>query len=141
LTGRGAGRIGARRRGAIGRGPHSGSLVRTEALVRRRVDGEDHTLLTVAMMRMGQLQKLREKGGEQYPVCLQKNQRGSVELTVTEKDGTEVALAATGWKLESIPPDMGRQGLANVDCVTEWFLGRKTKETISPMAAVICCGL
>lgn len=44
-------------------------------------------------------------------------------MTVIEKEGAEVALAATGWKLESTPLDMGWQGAANVDCVTVWFLG------------------
>ena len=58
-----------------------------------------------------------------YLVCLQKNQRGVVALTVTENEGTFVALALTGWKLESIPPDMDWHGAVNVDCVTVWFLG------------------
>ena len=44
-------------------------------------------------------------------------------LTVIVKEGTLDALAVTGWKLESAPPDMGWHGAANVDCVTVWFLG------------------
>jgi len=44
-------------------------------------------------------------------------------LTVTEKEGAAVALAATDWKPESIPLAMGWHGTGNVDCVTVWFLG------------------
>jgi hypothetical protein len=42
-----------------------------------------------------------------YPVCLQKNQAGCVLFTVTENEGTLVALAVTAWKPESAPPDIG----------------------------------
>ena len=58
-----------------------------------------------------------------YPVWWQKNQSGVVAFTVTVKEGTFVAFAATGWKPESTPPDMGSHGAVNVDCVTVWFLG------------------
>jgi len=66
-----------------------------------------------------------------------------VTLTVTV--GWVVALAATGMKPESIPapaPEvalggMRVQGLAKVDWVTLWFLGKKVKVIVSPMAAVI----
>ena len=51
-----------------------------------------------------------------------------------------VALAATGWKPESTPPDMGWHGAANVDCVTVWFLGLKTNETVSPTEALTLVG-
>ncbi len=44
-------------------------------------------------------------------------------FTVTEYEGTLVALAVVGLKPESAPPDMGEHGAANVDCVTVWFLG------------------
>jgi len=60
---------------------------------------------------------------------------------VIENWGTFVALAATGWKLESIPPAMGLHGAVNVDCVTVWFLGKKVKETVSPWLALILEGL
>lgn len=51
-----------------------------------------------------------------------------------------VALAATGWKPESTPPDMGWHGAGNVDCVTVWFLGLKTNETVSPTEALTLVG-
>lgn len=74
---------------------------------------------------IGQLEDSREERRKEtaYPVCLQKNQRGVVLFTVIENEGTLVALAATGWKLESTPPDKGWHGAANDDCVTVWFLG------------------
>ena len=56
-------------------------------------------------------------------------------------DGTVVALAATGMKPESMPPDMGAQGAANVDCVTVWFLGLKTNWMVSPWDALTDDGL
>lgn len=52
------------------------------------------------------------------------------------KEGTLAALADTGWKPESIPPDMAWHGAANVDCVTVWFLGLKTNVTVSPTVAL-----
>jgi hypothetical protein len=76
-----------------------------------------------------------------YLTCLQKNQRGVVAFTVIENWGTFDALAATGWKLESIPPAKGSHGAVNDDCVTVWFLGKKVKETVSPGAALILEGL
>lgn len=76
-----------------------------------------------------------------YPVCLQKNQAGCVLLTVIENEGTLLALAVTGWKLESAPPDMGWHGAANVDCVTVWFLGLKTNVTVSPAEALTLEGV
>jgi hypothetical protein len=36
---------------------------------------------------------------------------------------------------------MASQGVANVDCVTVWFLGMKTNWMVSPTAAVTCGGL
>ena len=42
---------------------------------------------------------------------------------MSENEGTEVALAATGWNPESMPPDIGSQGAGKVDCVTVWFFG------------------
>ena len=59
----------------------------------------------------------------QCPVWWQKNQSGVVTLTVMENEGTEVALAATGWKPESIPLASGSHGAAKDDCVTVWFFG------------------
>ena len=59
----------------------------------------------------------------QWPVCWQENQSGAVELTVTVKEGTCVALAATGWKLESTPPESGWHGAAKDVCVAVWFFG------------------
>jgi len=35
---------------------------------------------------------------------------------------------------------MGRQGAANVDCVTVWFLGKKVNETVSPTEALTSVG-
>jgi hypothetical protein len=57
-------------------------------------------------------------------------------FTVIENEGTLVALAVTGWKLESAPPDMGWHGAGNVDCVTVWFLGLKTNVIVSPVEAL-----
>jgi hypothetical protein len=56
------------------------------------------------------------------------------------KEGTLVAPAATGWKPESTPPDMGWHGAVNDDCVTVWFFGLKTNEMVSPTAAVTLVG-
>lgn len=72
---------------------------------------------------------------------MQKNQTGCVLFTVTENEGTLVAFAATGWKSESTPLDMGWHGAANVDCVTVWFLGLKTNVTVSPVEALTLGGL
>jgi len=36
---------------------------------------------------------------------------------------------------------MALQGAANVDCVTVWFLGEKTNETVSPTVALMLDGL
>lgn len=57
-------------------------------------------------------------------------------MTVTENEGAVVAPAATGWKPESIPDARGWQGAAKDDCVTVWFFGKKTKETVSPTEAL-----
>jgi hypothetical protein len=46
-----------------------------------------------------------------------------------------------GMKPESIPPSIFSHGLANVDCVTVWFFCMKTKETMSPTAAVMDSGV
>jgi hypothetical protein len=72
---------------------------------------------------------------------LQKNQAGCVLFTVSEYEGTLVALAVTGWKSESVPPDMGWHGAANVDCVTVWFLGLKTNVIVSPVEALTLEGV
>ena len=42
-------------------------------------------------------------------------------MTVTFQTGKSVALAATGWKPESTPPAIAKQGAAKVDWVTVWF--------------------
>jgi len=55
--------------------------------------------------------------------------------------GPWVALAGTGWKLESMPLAMGWQGAANVDCVTVWFLGWKMNSTVSPTDALTVDGV
>lgn len=59
----------------------------------------------------------------QWPVWWQKNQSGVVAFTVSEKEGTVVALAETGRKPESMPLARGWHGAAKDDCVTVWFLG------------------
>ena len=64
-----------------------------------------------------------------------------VAFTGTTKDGTWVALAATGWKPELRPPAMGWQGAPNDVWVTVWFLGMKTNSTVSPGFAVTWLGL
>jgi hypothetical protein len=84
---------------------------------------------------------LKGEKRESYPACLQKNQIGVVLFTVTVMVGTWVALAATGMKPESMPPDMGRHGAAKVDCVTVWFLGMKVNSRVSPGFAVTDEGL
>jgi len=62
-------------------------------------------------------------------------------FTVIENEGTLAALAVVGWYPESAPPDMGRHGAANVDCVTVWFLGLKTNVTVSPAVALTLAGV
>lgn len=41
--------------------------------------------------------------------------------TVIFHDGNCVALGGTNWKPESMPPGIGTQGLAKVDCVTDYI--------------------
>src|SRR6266702_4003114 len=43
--------------------------------------------------------------------------------------------SVTTHKPESKPPEMGAQGLANVDWVTLWFLGLNVNWTVSPTDA------
>ena len=62
-------------------------------------------------------------------------------FTVTLNAGTLAALAVTGWKLESAPPDKGWHGAANDDCVTVWFLGLKTNWIVSPVEALTLEGV
>jgi len=77
-------------------------------------------------------------------VWAQKNHRGlEGSLTVMLHVGNAVAFAPTGSKPEFTPVlgvIMGVHGLTNVDCVTEWFLPRNSKMTLSPAAAVTLDG-
>jgi hypothetical protein len=81
----------------------------------------------------------------QWPVCLQKNQRGLVTLSIVIlQDGNCVAPAATGWNPESMPclgVVMSVHGSAKVDCVTVWFFERNWNWTVSPTLAVTLEGL
>ena len=46
-----------------------------------------------------------------------------------------------GMKPESMPPAIFTQGLSKVDCVREWFILRKLKVIMSPMAALTVGGV
>lgn len=59
----------------------------------------------------------------QWAVWRQNHQVGVVSLTVSENEGTCVALAVTGWKPESAPVASGWHGAAKDDCETVWFFG------------------
>jgi len=66
-------------------------------------------------------------------VWAQKNQSGAVALSmVMLHAGKLVAPAATGLKPELTPLFKKVQGAANEDSVTEWFLERNSKLTVSP---------
>ena len=85
-----------------------------------------------------------EKGTFSYPSPRQWNQSGSVEFTIKVVLGNSVIMEdiMTGMMPESKPPDLGAQGVPNVHCVAEWFLGPGMKRNliVSPMVAWTCAG-
>jgi len=80
----------------------------------------------------------------QWLVWAQKNQSGvEGSSMVILHDGNWVAPAGTAWKPESTPAlgvVMIEHGLANVDCVTVWFLARNSKLMVSPERTVTFVG-
>lgn len=78
-------------------------------------------------------------------VWAQKNQSGAETFWIVMLHvGKLVALAATGMKPELMPGAgvvCKVHGLANVDCVTEWFLALNSKLIVSPASRVTLVGL
>jgi len=76
--------------------------------------------------------------------CLQKNQMG-LESSVMVRFHSGTVVGASGRKIqpESKPPASGVHGLANDDCVTEWFPGapENWKVMTVPFFAVTLLGM